>query len=93
LRWIRNLGIVCVMAAVAVFCAQAAVASAKTIVVRPHHSIQAAINKSKPGDTRSGAAGNVPRGPGYQDRQGHTRGAEGGANATGEGAGDTLQPD
>lgn len=39
------------MAAVTAFWAQAAVASAKTIVVRPHHSIQAAINESKPGDT------------------------------------------
>jgi nitrous oxidase accessory protein NosD len=40
-----------VIVAVTVLCAQGGVATAKTIVVKPHHSIQAAINKAKRGDT------------------------------------------
>jgi nitrous oxidase accessory protein NosD len=40
-----------VTVAAAAFCAQAGVASARTFVVKPHHSIQAAINKAKRGDT------------------------------------------
>jgi nitrous oxidase accessory protein NosD len=37
--------------AVIAFCAQVGVAGARTIVVKPHHSIQAAIDKAKRGDT------------------------------------------
>jgi copper-binding protein NosD len=39
-----------VFAALAAFGAQAGVAGAKTIMVKPHHSIQAAIDNAKPGD-------------------------------------------
>ena len=47
----RYLRIGLLMLGVSAFCAQAGVAAARTIVVKPHHSIQAAINKAKRGDT------------------------------------------
>jgi nitrous oxidase accessory protein NosD len=47
----RNLRIGLLIVAVTAFCAQVGVATARTIVVKPHHSIQAAINKAKRGDT------------------------------------------
>ena len=43
-----RLGIIALTAVA--FCAQPGVAGAKTIVVKRHHSIQAAIDKAKPGD-------------------------------------------
>ena len=43
-----RLGIIALTAVA--FCALASGAAAKTIVVKPHHSIQAAIDKAKPGD-------------------------------------------
>jgi nitrous oxidase accessory protein NosD len=47
----RALRIGVLFAAATAFCVQAGVASAKTIVVKPHRSIQAAIDQAKPGDT------------------------------------------
>jgi Right handed beta helix region len=47
----RNLRIAFLIVAVTAFCAQAGVATARTLVVKPHHSIQAAIDKAKRGDT------------------------------------------
>jgi nitrous oxidase accessory protein NosD len=47
----RKLRIGLPIVAVTASCAQAGVATARTIVVRPHHSIQAAIDKAKRGDT------------------------------------------
>jgi nitrous oxidase accessory protein NosD len=47
----RSLRIGFVSVAAAVLCLPAGVASARTIVVKPHHSIQSAIDKARRGDT------------------------------------------
>jgi Right handed beta helix region len=47
----RHLQAGAAIATVAAFCGHAAVAGARTIVVKPHRSIQAAIDRAKRGDT------------------------------------------
>jgi nitrous oxidase accessory protein NosD len=47
----RKLRIGFLIVAATAFCAQASAAAARTIVVKPHHSIQAAVDNAKTGDT------------------------------------------